>query len=90
MGEPYPTDRLAVKQVGSRRAYYLDGRMVSKGSTLLIADGVGDWISGRFEGAPLSDKPPTLLCARENPDVPGTQLLDIITIAGDAKLRWPS
>jgi hypothetical protein len=92
MGEPhpYPSDRLALKQTGSRRSYFLDGRMVSKGMTLEVSDGLGGWLSGRFDGAPLSNKPPTLLCSRENSEVPGTHILDIFPLSGDARLRWPN
>ena len=84
-----PQGHLVLKQVGSRESFFLDGRMVRKGATLEISNGVGGWIKGRFEWSPLSTKPPTLLCAQISAHDPSTQILNVVEISGDAYLRWP-
>ena len=81
--------RLIVKGGGDRAAYYLDGRKVRKGARLDVSDGVGGWISGRFEGTPLNGKLPTLaFTAPTDPDSL-TFILRLITLGNDSLLRWP-
>ena len=85
----YPEDRLYQKQTGSRRAYFLDGRMVRKGAQLEMYNGMGGWISGRFEGNAESNVPPTLLCSSVNPHDEMTAVMTVIRITADARVRWP-
>lgn len=80
--------RLVVKGVGDRAAYYLDGKKVRKGARLEVSDGLGGWISGRFEGTPLNGKPPTLAFTAPSDLDSLTFTLRLIALGNDSRLRW--
>ena len=88
MGEGSDDGLLVLKQTGSTQAYYLNGKMVRKGARLQVLDNQGNWVSGRFEGQPLSNNPPTLLCQLPSPADPNTTIMSIINLDSNSTLRW--
>lgn len=88
MAEGKDDGLLVLKQTGSSQAYYLNDKMVRKGAKLDVLGETGDWIPGRFEGQPLSNKPPTLLCNIVNPTDPETSIMRIFELNSQSVLRW--